>query len=55
MLQIIMATKVEVTSQIPSSKSPMARRCFGVDTDNEMTSPTASWNPINTSHFINWP
>lgn len=33
----------------PSSSSPMTLKCFGVSTDSEITSPTASWKPERNS------
>lgn len=36
----------------PSSKRPIFRRCFGVETDNDITSPTASWKPSCINKFV---
>lgn len=36
---------VQPGSSATSSNRPIDCRCFGVETDNAITSPIASWNP----------
>ena len=44
-------TDVPLSVEI-SCKSPIDFRCSGVETDSDIISPTASWNPIKDDNYM---